>query len=129
MRARNAGLYADVLFVGATRPPMRWGVTYVALLFNVVFSMEAFLVSRNLLTLCIALPIHGVCALLCARDARYFDLLLLWGRTRFAALFGTFRYWKASTYSPLALDLPHMSGRRRAPAQVYAVPAELEPRR
>jgi hypothetical protein len=28
------GSRADVLFVGATRPPMRWGVTYSALLLN-----------------------------------------------------------------------------------------------
>ena len=66
------------LFVGATRPPMRWGVTYSALLFNMVFAMEAFLVTKNLLTLLLALPIHGICALLCARDARFFDLVLLW---------------------------------------------------
>ena len=39
MVARNAGLVADPLFVGATRPPMRWGVTYAALLFNMVFTM------------------------------------------------------------------------------------------
>ena len=39
MGSRNAGLIADPLFVGATRPPMRWGVTYSALLFNLVFTM------------------------------------------------------------------------------------------
>src|SRR5690349_17625921 len=82
MSARNAGLTADLLFVGATRPPMRWGVTYAALLFNMVITMEAFLVTRNLITLLICAPIHGICALLCARDARFFDLILLWGRTR-----------------------------------------------
>jgi type IV secretion system protein VirB3 len=79
MSERNAGLTADSLFVGVTRPPMRWGVTYSALLFNLVFTMEVFLLSKNLLTLLIALPIHGLCALLCARDARFFDLILLWG--------------------------------------------------
>jgi type IV secretory pathway TraG/TraD family ATPase VirD4 len=35
----SAGLTQDPLFVGATRPPMRWGVTYSALLFNMVFTM------------------------------------------------------------------------------------------
>jgi hypothetical protein len=35
----NAGLINDPLFVGATRPPMRWGVTYSALLFNMVFTI------------------------------------------------------------------------------------------
>jgi type IV secretion system protein VirB3 len=113
MSTRNAGLTADPLFVGATRPPMRWGVTYAALLFNMVFTMEAFLVTRNLLTLLVCAPIHGICALLCARDARFFDLMLLWGRTRLPALLTTLRFWKASSYSPLTLDLPDARGVRR----------------
>jgi type IV secretion system protein VirB3 len=114
MSTRNPGLTADPLFVGATRPPMRWGVTYSALLFNMVFTLEAFLLTRNLLTLLMCAPIHGVCALLCARDARYFDLVLLWGRTRLPALLGTLRLWKASSYTPLTLDLPDSRGRRSA---------------
>ena len=32
------------------------------------------------------------------------DLILLWGRTRMPAYFANFRLWKASSYSPLALD-------------------------
>jgi type IV secretion system protein VirB3 len=106
-------LVADPLFVGATRPPMRWGVTYSALLFNLVFTMEIFLASKNLLALLLALPIHAVCALLCAVDARFFDLLLLWGRTRMSGLFVNRSVWRASSYSPLALDLPNVHGRRR----------------
>jgi type IV secretion system protein VirB3 len=111
---RNAGLTADPLFVGATRPPMRWGVTYSALLFNMVFTLEAFLLTRNLLTLLACAPIHAVCALLCTRDARFFDLLLLWGRTRLPAVLGTLPIWKASSYSPLTLDQADARGRRRS---------------
>jgi type IV secretion system protein VirB3 len=118
MAARNAGLIADPLFVGATRPPMRWGVTYAALLVNMVFTLEAFLVTRNLLTLLVYVPIHGLCALLCARDARFFDLLLMWGRTRLPAMAGTLRFWKASSYSPLTLDLPDGRGWRGASVTV-----------
>ena len=113
MSDRNAGLITDILFVAVTRPPMRWGVTYSALLFNAVFSMEVFLLTKNLLTLLIAAPIHGICALLCARDARFFDLVLLWGRTRMPAYLGNFRVWNASSHSPLVLDLPREDGRRR----------------
>jgi type IV secretion system protein VirB3 len=109
----NPGLIADPLFVGATRPPMRWGVTYSALLFNMVFTLEAFLLTKNLLTLLLCAPIHGVSTLLCARDARFFDLVLLWARTRLPALFANLRVWKASSYSPLMLDLPGRRGRRR----------------
>jgi type IV secretion system protein VirB3 len=113
LRAQNAGLIREPLFVGATRPSMRWGVTYSALLFNLMFTMEAFLLTRNLLTLLVCMPIHGVCALLCARDARFFDLLLLWARTRIPALLSNLRYWHASSFSPLSIDMPDLAGRRR----------------
>jgi type IV secretion system protein VirB3 len=115
MSERNEGVTADPLFVGATRPPMRWGVTYSALLFNLVFTLEVFLLTKNLLTLLLSLPIHGVCMLLCARDARFFDLILLWGRTRLPALLTTLKFWKASSSSPLALNLPDARGRRSIP--------------
>jgi type IV secretion system protein VirB3 len=103
----------DPLFVAATRPPMRWGVTYSALLFNLVFTLETFLVTRNLLALLIAAPVHLACVLLCGRDPRYFDLLLLAGRTRLPALFANRRLWRAGSYSPLALESAARPPRRR----------------
>lgn len=115
---RNVGLTADPLFVGITRPPMRWGVAYMALLANFVFTMQVFVLTKNLLVLLIALPIHGLCALLCARDARIFDLMLLWCRTRLLAYAGNLRLWRAASYSPLALDLPNIDGRRREAVEV-----------
>jgi type IV secretion system protein VirB3 len=113
MRHRNAGLTADPLFIGATRPSMLWGVTYSAVMLNAMCIMELFLLSKNLLVLLLAAPIHGVCLLLCARDARFFDLILLWGKTRLPALLGNLRFWKASSYSPLNIELPDVRGRRR----------------
>jgi type IV secretion system protein VirB3 len=112
MTLPTTGFIADTLFVGATRPPMRWGVTYSAQIFNLVFTLELFLASRNLLALLLAVPIHGVFALLCAHDARFFDLLLLWARTRMPTLLGNGLYWRASSYCPLALSL----GKRRSAA-------------
>lgn len=114
MDERNQGLRADPLFVGVTRPPMRWGVAYPALMMNLMLVMEVFLITRNLLTLFIAIPVHGLCAILCARDARFFDLLILWLSTRLPAYCGNAWYWRASSYSALTLDLPNRSGRRRA---------------
>lgn len=110
---RNTGLTADPVFLGATRPPMKWGVTYSALLLNMVFTMEVFVVTKNLLTLLLAVPIHGLSALLCARDPRVFDLAFLWCRTRLPMLAGNYLFWRSGSYSPLALDLPRASGRRR----------------
>lgn len=118
MEPRNAGVTTDPLFVGVTRPPMRFGVTYAALLLNAAFTMEVFLLTKNLLVLLLMLPVHGICMLLCARDARYFDLLLMWVRTRLLAYFSSLRFWKDASYSPLRLDLPNGSGRRRVPVTV-----------
>lgn len=127
MHERNAGVTADPLFVGATRPPMRFGVTYAALLVNLVVTMEAFLLTKNLLVLLIAVPIHGVCALLCARDPRYFDLLRVWVQTRLLAYFGSLRYWRGASYSPLALDLPNARGRRRGSTVTCVLPGRVRP--
>jgi type IV secretion system protein VirB3 len=113
MSAPYTELTIDPLFVGATRPPMRWGVTYAALLFNMVFTLEAFLLTKNLLALLLSAPLHGIFMLLCARDARFFDLLLLWLRTRLPALLANHRVWRTSSYAPLLLDLPDSRGRRR----------------
>ena len=116
---RNAGLIADPLFVGVTRPPMRWGVTYSALLVNGMATIEAFLVTRNLLWLSICVPIHLVCYLVCLYDPRFFDLLLIWGRTRGPGWFASARFWKANSYSPLGVDLPDHRGHRRQSPVVY----------
>lgn len=113
MSGRNEGLVADVLFVAVTRPPMRWGVAYEALLMNLIITMQAFILTKNLLMLFIAVPIHAVCALLCARDPRIFSLLVLASKTRLSSAFTTTRYWSASSYSPLFADLPNRAGHRR----------------
>jgi type IV secretion system protein VirB3 len=108
---------------------MRFGVTYAVLLANLVVTLEAFLLTKNLLILLVAIPIHGVCALLCARDARYFELLLLWGKTRLVAYFESLRFWRGASYSPLILDLPDRHGRRRAQDATAVVCPQLPARR
>jgi type IV secretion system protein VirB3 len=116
---RNQGIVADPLFVGMTRPSMIWGVTYSAMMFNVILTTESFIVTKNLIWLLAFLPIHGVLYLVCLYEARFFDLLQLWGRTRLPALIaGNLHYWRANSYSPLALDLPDLHGRRRRTAEV-----------
>ena len=119
MKEDSEGLTADVLFVAATRPPTRWGVPFVALLMNMVVTMEIFLVVKNPLILLLALPIHGVCMLLCARDARFFELAALWAQTRMPALAANIRVWKGNSYSPLVLDPPRRNGRRRGEPTLY----------
>lgn len=118
-RCEDIGVTVDPLFVGVTRPAMALGVTYAALLVNAFLTVEAFLLTRNLLWLGLCLPLHALAWLLCATEPRFFDLLLLWGRTRGPSTLGTLPFWRASSYSPLALarggrrdgtDVPVMLG-------------------
>jgi type IV secretion system protein VirB3 len=115
---RNAGVTADTLFVALTRPSMRWGAAYEALLVNLVVTMQIFIFSGNPLTLLVALPIHATCVLLCSRDPRIFGLLALHARTTLLGIFTTRRVWRANSYSPLSIDLPDARGRRRAIPEV-----------
>jgi type IV secretion system protein VirB3 len=119
MTELTEGLAADVLFVAATRPPTRWGVPYLALLINAVVTMEIFLVVKNPLIWLLAIPIHGVCMLLCSREARFFELAMLWAQTRMPALAGNIWAWKGNSYSPLTLDPPNARGLRRSSPTVY----------
>ena len=57
MKDEAEGLTADLLFVAATRPPTRWGVPFIALLVNMIVTMEVFLVGKNPLILLLALPL------------------------------------------------------------------------
>lgn len=97
---QNDGLIEDTLFVGLTRPPMIFGVTYTAFVLNSIVSMESFIVSNNLLYLLIFLPIHFVCYAICKNDPRTFDIFMLWARTKGASFVGSALFWKCSTYSP-----------------------------
>ena len=107
------GITDDPLFAGVTRPAMAMGVTYSALLINGLTTVELFLLTKNLLWMLVCIPIHGIFWLVCKNDARFFDLLFLWGRTRGPGLLGNVRFWKANSYSPLRFDLPNRQGRRR----------------
>jgi type IV secretion system protein VirB3 len=119
MTQEAEGLTADVLFVAATRPPTRWGVPYLALLLNMVVTMEIFLMVKNPLMMLLAIPIHGVCMLLCSRDARFFELGMLWVQTRMPGLGGNLFVWRGNSYSPLKLDAPNARGRRRSSPTAY----------
>jgi type IV secretion system protein VirB3 len=112
---RNAGLVADPLFVGLTRPPMRLGVTYTALMVNALVTMEAFLVTKSVLALLLCVPVHAVCWLLCLRDPRVFELLALRARTAIPAWLTTGRYFGASSVAPLRLTASAVGARAVAP--------------
>ncbi len=99
-------LLIDPLFVGATRPAMKWGVTYGAILMNMVVTMELFLLTRNLVMLLVCAPIHALCLLACARDVRTFELLAIWARTKALVWTAPRCFGRAHSYGPLSCSRP-----------------------
>jgi len=94
------GIIADPLFVGVTRPAMAFGVPYAALLANAFVTLELFLVTRNLLALLVALPVHVVAWLCCVVEPRFFELLAVWATVRAHANFRGRKGWDAISYGP-----------------------------
>ncbi len=91
-------MIADTLFVGVTRPAMALGVPYAALLANAFITLELFLVTRNLLWLLVAAPLHGLAWLVCLAEPRAFELLAVWGQVRSRSGFRGRRPWRAASY-------------------------------
>jgi type IV secretion system protein VirB3 len=104
---------ADPLFVGATRPAMALGVPYAALLANAFLTLELFLVTRNLLLLLIALPLHGLAWLVCLAEPRAFELLAVWAQVRARAGFRGRQRWQTVSYGAFRPSKP--DGRAQQP--------------
>ena len=86
------------LFVGMTRPAMVLGVTYSGLILNLMVVVPGFVMLNSFWPLVAALPIHIGQWLLCRWEPRFFDLIMVWAKTKAGA---KDRYiWKGSTYRP-----------------------------
>jgi type IV secretion system protein VirB3 len=104
----ETGVIADTLFVGVTRPAMALGVPYAALLANAFITLELFLVTRNLLWLLVAAPLHGLAWLVCLAEPRAFELLAVWGQIRARSGFRGRQPWRAVSYGAFR---PHRTRR------------------
>ena len=71
-------LQTDPLFQGLTRPPMLMGVSYPFFVFNALVGYITFIWTHNLLILFILLPtIHTTCYLVCLKEPRMMELMML----------------------------------------------------
>lgn len=68
------GLKADPLFVGLTRPPMIFGVSYMFAVTNLMVCMITYVIMTDFTYLVMALPIHLVGYVLCANEPLFIDL-------------------------------------------------------
>lgn len=102
-----ARLTEDTLFLACTRPAMIAGVTVEAMAFNVMFSCILFLAAGSIVYALVALPIHGICRIICQRDPNMFRILLAWLETRGRAR--NSQLWGGSSCTPLRLIRRHQA--------------------
>ena len=96
-----ARLTEDTLFLACTRPAMIAGVTMEAMALNVMFSCILFLVAGSIVYGLVAIPIHGLCRIICRHDPNMFRILLAWIETPRAHAQRAF--WGGSSCTPLKL--------------------------
>jgi type IV secretion system protein VirB3 len=96
-------LTSDPLFVALTRPAMALGVPYVAVLANLLATLELFLVTKDLLWLLTIVPLHALTFIVCLAEPRFFDLLQVWAVTRLNARAGGRSRWGTRSYGALPL--------------------------
>lgn len=95
----ESGTTQDPLFVGATRPPMMWGVSYEAFIVCFMVSAIIFIGTNSVFTLPLYIPMHAICYLVCMKDPRAFRLLFLCMKTKGRS--SSRHYWNASSSTPL----------------------------
>ena len=73
----NGYLKSDLLFVGLTRPPMIFGVTYMYFVFNLLGSMLYFIATSDFKVVIVAGALHGISYLICQKEPLLIDMIML----------------------------------------------------
>lgn len=74
------------------------GVTYTFFIINAVIGVELFLIFRSWWVLLIAAALHGLGALFCLREPRFFDLWIT--RVRNCPRVKNHDLWQCNSYRP-----------------------------
>ncbi len=91
-------LSTDPIFVALTQPQMIAGVTYSYAVFNLIVTLEAFLITKSFWPLVLAPVIHAVGYLACLDEPRFFDLWVT--RVSRCPRVKNFAFWRANVYCP-----------------------------
>lgn len=76
--AGTGHLQADPLFQGLTRPAMIAGVSYIFFVINAVINLVIFINTSNFLYLLVIAPaVHGIGYMICLREPRAIELLMI----------------------------------------------------
>ena len=93
-----ARLAFDPVFTALTRPQMVAGVTYGYAVFNLIVTLELFLLTRSFWAIAAAGVVHIVGYLGCLREPRFFDLWV--SRLRHCPRIRNYWFWQSNTYRP-----------------------------
>ena len=91
-------LVSDPIFAALTQPQMIGGVTYSYAVFNLIVTIEVFLITKSFWALLIAPVIHAVGYLGCLKEPRFFDLWIT--RASRCPRVRNFGFWRANAYRP-----------------------------
>jgi len=91
-------LASDPVFIALTRPQMIAGVTYGYAVFNLIVTVEVFLITKSFWTLPVALIIHAIGYLGCLGEPRFFDLWLT--KVSRCPRVRNYRVWRTNCYQP-----------------------------
>ena len=91
-------LASEPVFAALTRPQMIGGVPSPYAVFNLIVTVEAFLISRSFWALAIAVVVHAVGYLGCLREPRFFDIWLT--KLRSCPRVRNFGFWEGNSYRP-----------------------------
>lgn len=91
-------LDSDPVFAALTRPQMLGGVTYNYAVFNLIATVEAFLITRSFWALALAAVLQAVGYMACARDPHIFDLWIT--RASRCPRVRNHAFWRANSYAP-----------------------------
>jgi len=91
-------LKADPLFVGLTRPPMLFGVSYGLAVINAMFSMMAYIMTTQFIYFTMMFPLHLIGYYLCSKEPLFIELFL--NRNQHFPRCWNYTYHKGNSYDP-----------------------------
>ena len=75
--AEESKVFKDHLFVGLTKPPMLFGVSYTFFVVNAFLSLVSFILYNDFRVFLISVPIHGIGYYLSAKEPLFLELFML----------------------------------------------------
>ena len=91
-------LERDPVFAALTRPQMFAGVTYSFFVLNLAVTAEAFLITKSVFALGVAVVLHAIGYTASRREPRFLELWIT--RASRCARVANFSLWRCNSYRP-----------------------------